>query len=405
MSTTKYKDNRIIIDESGFPVFIIDGVRYELFCEYPSRLDNGFIKVHVKEGGTDVVIDYGNGSACKGYYSTEQNKIKELFDYIEATISLNSGLDVYSEDLLKLLEAALKRGEKHPVLRDEIDGKNLFVSRVFNRFRQEKVLKELFAAPFVGEKMIYSVEYAKPERAVEQEYADDASELEELRPVEVAADNLPDGWKWVMHNDGSGHLESPNGNFYFSYDKNTSYAYGGGIEFQTDEKYNFDVFWGTFEEFKAHAEDEIAKEFCYLGKFNIPSIMNTLSDNAWYGREPTTVRLVAGENVITMDGYTYEPSYECFSATSSISLNGEILYGQDSRNVEAYRYEVYMTGKYKTLNEAVAHIKERLNVKDLALASEKSQVDNIISKATVKSEQSKDSDVNVKTVCDVDIDK
>ena len=45
----------------------------------------------------------------------------------------------------------------------------------------------------------------------------------------------------------------------------------------------------------------------YLGAYDIPTLMNTLANNAWYGREPTKMSLWAGDDVITIEGYTYEP--------------------------------------------------------------------------------------------------
>ena len=82
----------------------------------------------------------------------------------------------------------------------------------------------------------------------------------------------------------------------------------------------------------------------HLGEFDIPALMGSLANNAWYGKEPTKMCLWAGDDVITLEGYTYEPGYEYFSSTPSISFNGECLYGIDSRNVDAYKNEVYHIG-------------------------------------------------------------
>lgn len=265
-----------------------------------------------------------------------------------------------------------------------VERKRSLFDRIFKRNAVEPVVDN----EFVENPSIKSDEdagfeaYQASERKQAEELAEREQEEEHSKMI-VAVNSLPEGWCWHHFIDGSGSLISSLGNSYFSYDR-APYASNEGIEFKKMSDDKWDVFWGTFEEFKTYAEDEIAKEFCFLGKFNIPLLMNTLADNAWYGREPTSIRLIAGDNVITLEGYTYEPSYECFSATSSISLNGEILYGQDSRNVEAYRYEVYMMGKYETLNEAVAHIKEKVNVQELVLASEKSEVDNVISNAEAR---------------------
>lgn len=94
------------------------------------------------------------------------------------------------------------------------------------------------------------------------------------------------------------------------------------------------------------------------GKY-IPDIMNTLESHAWYndGDENENYTIQIGENIIKMRGYIYEPSWESFGTASSISLNGQCLYGKDSHNVGSYHNEVYSTGKFETLEEAIQYIK------------------------------------------------
>ena len=126
----------------------------------------------------------------------------------------------------------------------------------------------------------------------------------------------------------------------------------------------------------------------HLGEFDIPALMNTLANNAWYGREPTQMCLVAGEDIIRLDGYTYEPGYEDFSSTASISFNDEVLYGVDSRNIDAFKNEVYDIGRYKTLEEAISYIKEKIKGKELVLLSESQKLDEKINSATARAKQS-----------------
>ena len=95
-----------------------------------------------------------------------------------------------------------------------------------------------------------------------------------------------------------------------------------------------------------------------LEELDIHGMLQTLEHNAWSGRTPTTIRLSAGEHTVKLMGYIYEPSYENFSTSSSISLDGEVLYGLDSRNVDAYRNDVYQAGCCESLREALAMIKE-----------------------------------------------
>lgn len=125
----------------------------------------------------------------------------------------------------------------------------------------------------------------------------------------------------------------------------------------------------------------------HLGEFDIPALMSALENNAWYGAEPTKVSFMAGEDVITLEGYTYEPIYEDFSSTSSISFNGEVLYGVDSRNVAAYKNEVYNIGKFDTLDEAISYIKEQIKGKEVVVLSESSSIDEKIASATDRSKQ------------------
>lgn len=108
----------------------------------------------------------------------------------------------------------------------------------------------------------------------------------------------------------------------------------------------------------------------------IPQLMDMLANNAWYGLSPQSIQLTAGENVIVLDGYVYEPGYEDFSSTSSITLNGYILYGYDSRNADAYRNEVYQTGIHAKLDDAIsdlkAHISDQVLQIDASISTENS---------------------------------
>lgn len=93
-----------------------------------------------------------------------------------------------------------------------------------------------------------------------------------------------------------------------------------------------------------------------LGKHNVSDMMALVASNAWYGGKPTKIDLFAGDNVVTIEGYIYEPIYEDFSTTSSISLNGKVLFGDDSRSVAAYRHETFQKGVFETAEEAISHI-------------------------------------------------
>lgn len=70
--------------------------------------------------------------------------------------------------------------------------------------------------------------------------------------------SLPDGWHWVNYDDGSGHLQSPDGKDYFSYDWTT-----GEYKITPDKSYDFFMVEnyesggysiGSFADFKEYAE-------------------------------------------------------------------------------------------------------------------------------------------------------
>lgn len=107
----------------------------------------------------------------------------------------------------------------------------------------------------------YELEYIGLEKEVEffKDYEPTMESDEETKVVQ--AENLPEGWKWVHYDDASGHLKSPQGKDYFSYDWNTG-------EYQTTEDKNYDFFLnenydtggysiGSFKEFKTFAENWI----------------------------------------------------------------------------------------------------------------------------------------------------
>ena len=125
----------------------------------------------------------------------------------------------------------------------------------------------------------------------------------------------------------------------------------------------------------------------HIGELDIPALMNTLASNAWFGISPTQFCISAGDDVIKLEGYNYEPFYEDFSSTASISFNDEVLYGLDSRNVAAYRNEVYNKGKFNTLDEAIAHIKAQIKGKEPVLLTEPQKLNDKIKSAIDKSKQ------------------
>lgn len=56
----------------------------------------------------------------------------------------------------------------------------------------------------------------------------------EMSKIQIQAETLPEGWIWTHYDDKSGHLESPNGDEYFSYDMIT-----GEYKITPEKSYDF----------------------------------------------------------------------------------------------------------------------------------------------------------------------
>ena len=72
---------------------------------------------------------------------------------------------------------------------------------------------------------------------------------------------LKSEWFWEQYPDGSGSLEhkTPKGyTSYFMYDKQP-YGSQGGIEFRLSKDKDWNVFFGSFEDFKKFAEEQVVK--------------------------------------------------------------------------------------------------------------------------------------------------
>lgn len=393
----------VLIEEADAPNILVDGIKFELFCEVQAK-DRTFQSLFVKEGGSEVVVEIGKEFAVVGAFSIEESKLRQLFDYIEATTSPDGGLICYeSENFPRLLNLAEEAGGRYPTIQSEINPhKRTFLAGLLQHFRPQpsldKALQNQIQEHMAPVEHIY---HSVSELNLEAFQEDPSRHV-------FPAESLPSGWEWKEWDDGSGHLKSPSGIQYFSYDR-APYANEGGIEYKETSNAYWGVFRGSMSDFMEHAESVVNEKYIddkaishndsgqssmsdmediseqkgssillpkennvprpslMLGVHNISAIMREVSDNAWYGRKPTKVSLMAGDNIIDIDGYTYEPGYEYFSATSSISLNGKVLYGVDSRNVGAYCNETYHIGLYKTPEEAISWIKDAIQNQEFIL--------------------------------------
>lgn len=108
----------IHIEETEFPGILADGIQYELFCELETK-DKTFQSLYIREGGTEVFVKTGPETAIAGLFSIEENSLRQLFDYMEATVSKKDGLICYeAEGFPRLLDLATKMGGKYPILQD-----------------------------------------------------------------------------------------------------------------------------------------------------------------------------------------------------------------------------------------------------------------------------------------------
>lgn len=89
--------------------------------------------------------------------------------------------------------------------------------------------------------------------------------------------------------------------------------------------------------------------------------------------------IVSGNDVAQLIGYTYEPSYECFSATNAIKLNGEVLFAENSRNVSDYRNEVYSYGKCANIEKAIEYLQKFFKNREITIQykNEKCEEDEV----------------------------
>jgi len=79
-----------------------------------------------------------------------------------------------------------------------------FISEIENHINWDKVNKELYS------------EIEKEKENIK------LNDFDDIKETIVPAEKLCDGWNWHKYDDGSGHLESPDGKKYMLYDLNTN---------------------------------------------------------------------------------------------------------------------------------------------------------------------------------------
>ena len=110
----------IRVEDTEYPGILVDGLPYELFCELETRVKS-FQSLYIREGETDVFIKTGPETAIAGLFSIEEDRLRQLFDYMESTVSKKDGLICYESEVFpRLLALATKMGGKYPILQDNL---------------------------------------------------------------------------------------------------------------------------------------------------------------------------------------------------------------------------------------------------------------------------------------------
>lgn len=311
-------ERKVTFADLNYPDVSIDGQSFYMLCEFYGR-DGVCNTVYAQEEAPEVVIRLRGHKAIVDLFSLEEKQLPHLFDYIERSLRKADDLICYAVGDMNRLLAQAKRGNRqYPLLEQAVeDRKPNMLSRAAYRFRT----------------------------AISDDRTSPAEIQAHTVPIEYARRNTfrYDIEEELIDNSQPG-----------SSDPNAS----------AEPKR---------EDAAAYTDTEKRSMSFMLGKHDVSRLMREVEGNAWIGGERKAISLYAGSDVITIEGYIYEPSYEYFSATSSVALNGQILYGLDSRNVDAYRNEEYHTGIYKSLGEALNHIREATKGKEIVTATNRKQ--------------------------------
>lgn len=102
-----------------------------------------------------------------------------------------------------------------------------------------------------------------------------------------------------------------------------------------------------------------------IADIDFKKLVRDLEDSAFYGGGKSKRYIMSGKDIVKLEGYIYEPGYESFSATHSITLNGEMLFGKDSKNVGPYHNEEYTFGKFNSDKETIEYLKQYFGDKEI----------------------------------------
>ena len=161
---------------------------------------------------------------------------------------VNFDYDVESETLYRLDCCA----NRHPV-RGPLKNKILRAAEAQCRQQYALSLLEFVQKSYKDFLVYYHEECARQSEALPEEMFYDSDEA--ISPPSVTpAKTLPTGWVWVRYDDGSGHLESPDGKSWFSFDLDTNEYKGLDGHWMLMDKSKGNI----FEEFVKHAEETMS---------------------------------------------------------------------------------------------------------------------------------------------------
>lgn len=176
-------DSTVLIEEAEMPNILVNGSKYELFCEFAAK-SGGEQSIYVAEQGNDVIVRLEQDRAILNFFSAEQGKIKELFDYIEALIARKDGLICFeSESFPSFLKMAIAAGGRYPIIQNELHPKkHSFLSGVLPRFPLQHALDKSFQEQILKHTVPVDFKPSPANLSYSSEYSNEEDDFPNLRP-------------------------------------------------------------------------------------------------------------------------------------------------------------------------------------------------------------------------------
>lgn len=163
----------VVIEEIGEPIILVNGIKFELLCEFESAAKNSrFQSVYREELGNDVLVKVNKDTAVAGLFSLEEGKMKQLFDYIEAQITQKDGLVCYeSESFPRFLHLAAEAGGRYPNIQKQVNPhKNNFFTDLLQPLRPRRSLDRALQEQILAHTV--QIEYGQSKSTLEDALQD-----------------------------------------------------------------------------------------------------------------------------------------------------------------------------------------------------------------------------------------